>query len=267
MTPGKLILLFGSSDADALAWRARVNAAGGSVSQATYRAVVKFSRSCKAAGIWDKLNRVNLFCGDQLTAALVPLKVGNGSATDTNVNFVSGDYTEATGITGNGSSKYLTTAVAQNVFTANDRHLAVYERVRSGTTADTSIGSDNGVGVNPWILRTGGSAVTTEEYFCSSSTGNASVTGQSGGAFYVGTNPNVGTLYRNGSSVGTYSGLTATPGAATMFVFANNRSGPVEYSSATLAGYSIGSGLTASEVSAYNAIMEQFQDALNRGVQ
>jgi len=63
--------------------------------------------------------------------------------------------------------------------------------------------------------------------------------------------------------------VAATPGTVSQAVFAMKRQDGTlsTYSSATLAGYSIGTGLTASEISAYNTIMETFQDALNRGVQ
>lgn len=261
MTPGKLILLFGNSDADALAWRARVNAAGGSVSQATYRAVVKFSRSCKAAGIWGKLNRVNLFCGDQLAAALVPLKVGAGSATDTNTNFVAGDYSETTGLVGDGTSKWLATGVAENVL-GLDVSLGAYIRTVPSQALAVPIGSN-------------ATALTrTTTPYIGARLGNASIETVISGAvvpgFYVGSRLSSTDLaiYKNGAFGTSKSDFTANgTGSGIINVFCRGSGLNDRFESGTLAGYSIGTGLTASEISAYNAIMETFQDALNRGVQ
>src|SRR6478736_153668 len=123
-------------DGDAVAWAIAVLAAGGTYSVSTLAAVSNFCVSAKAASLWTKLNRVNLFCGDQLAAALVPLKVGGGSATDTNVNFVGGDYTEATGLTGNGTTKYLRTGHVLTSLPAQSTSLGVYCRTQVfGATA------------------------------------------------------------------------------------------------------------------------------------
>lgn len=260
MTPGKLILLFGNSDADALAWRARVNAAGGSVSQATYSAVVKFSRSCKAAGIWDKLNRVNLFCGDQLTAALVPLKVGAGNATDTNVNFVSGDYTESAGLTGNGSSKYLATGVSDAVFGLT-AHVAAYLRVVPSQVLAGIIGSNATL-----LQRTTDPRTATR---IGSASQEASINGAATPAFLVGsrTSSTAIALYRNGTVLATNSNAVTDGTGGAINVFARGSGFNDRFENGTLGAYSVGPSLSNPEVAAYNTIMEAFQDALNRGVQ
>ncbi|NBW85456.1 MAG: hypothetical protein EBR23_01145 [Planctomycetia bacterium] len=101
--------------ADADDWVSRVSTAGGSVSTATRAAVTRFCVAITAAGLRSKIWRANAFCGSSLTAALVPIYRGPsrtgtqyGNTTDTNNNFVSGSYTEATGLTGNGTTRYLT---------------------------------------------------------------------------------------------------------------------------------------------------------------
>jgi hypothetical protein len=101
--------------ADADDWVSRVSTAGGSVSTATRAAVTRFCVAIQAAGLRSKLWRANAFCGSSLTAALVPIYRGPsrtgtqyGNTTDTNNNFVSGSYAEATGLTGNGTTRYLT---------------------------------------------------------------------------------------------------------------------------------------------------------------
>jgi hypothetical protein len=76
-------LLVSSSKASIIAgeWASRVVANGGTVSSSTLAAVKNFIQDCIAAGVWEKLVRINLFCGDWL-AALVPLKTGGGFDTD-----------------------------------------------------------------------------------------------------------------------------------------------------------------------------------------
>lgn len=271
MTPATQILLFGSKiDADALTWRSNVVANGGSVSPATLRAVSNFAKQCKLAGIWSKINRLNLFCGDQLAACLVPLKVGAGSATDANTNFVSGDYTQATGLTGNGSTKYLDTGLPQNTLPAASRHLMTYERVRSGNAFAGSIGAESSGSIQRWGILNNGAA-TTVAYSMSSTTTGPTATSVSDVGTFIGTSSSgtAGVLYINGVSRATSSGLTAaTPSALTIFVFALNQNGsPFIRSAVNLCAYSIGEHLTSGDVTAYNSILETFQDSLGRGVQ
>jgi hypothetical protein len=132
---------------EAAAWRSAVVANGGSVSASTMRAVSKFCADIDAAGIRDKLYRVNLFAGTGLNACLVPLYRGPsrtgtqyGNTTDTNQGpFVSGDYAEtgaSGGLKGNGSSKYLDTGLPGNTFSAGDRHHSAYWNANSTLTGN-----------------------------------------------------------------------------------------------------------------------------------
>jgi hypothetical protein len=125
----------GGPHVEAMDWASRVVTNGGSVSASTLRAVSAFCVAVDAAGIRDRFLRLNLFCGTGLSAALVPLyrsaSFGGttyGNTTDTNNNFVSGDYNDTgavSGLTGNGTSKYLNTGVNANAVSATDCHLGV----------------------------------------------------------------------------------------------------------------------------------------------
>jgi hypothetical protein len=116
------------SNADAQDWINRVYANGGTVSASTAAAVNQFCNDIdygvSGASIRDRFYRLNLFCGGTsgtavgLNSALVPLYRGPslggtqyGNTTDINSGglFVSADYSESAGITGNGStgSKFL----------------------------------------------------------------------------------------------------------------------------------------------------------------
>lgn len=262
------------TDVDALDWAARVVANGGTVSAATLQAQSNLVRGLKADGIWPKINRLNTFCGDQLAAAMVPLKVGGGSATETNVNFVGGDYTEATGLTGNGTTKYINTGLNPSVsITSNDSHIAVYNRASAeaagGATMGCAtggfaasftlyapLGSDGLLYSNQYNVGTGrvvsGAVIGTPYGFCVGSR----------------TAANSHTIYRNGSSVNTNATSGgALPVNANFLVFAlHDGASAVAFSTAVVAAYSVGSGLTGADVTAYNTHLEAFQDALGRGV-
>jgi hypothetical protein len=118
---------------EANAWRTAVVANGGSVSASTMKAVSKFCGDIDKAGLRDRFYRLNLFCGSNLNAVLVPLYRGPsrtgsqfGNTTDTNNGpFVSGDYSESSGLKGNGSSKYLETGVAMTFLGTNQLHMFV----------------------------------------------------------------------------------------------------------------------------------------------
>jgi hypothetical protein len=255
-------------DADVSAWLTAVAANGGTVSAGTRAAVAQFVASAKASGYWAKLLRINLFCGNELAAALVPLKVGGGNATDTNVNFVGGDYTEATGLTGNASTKYLRTGIMPStMLTANSTHIGIYNR--SGGTSGAVVGSQDGSGntTRVWAPLQASTTGFSDQY-------NA-VAGRVSGAlgtpfgFVIGSRTAAAThtLYRNGSSVATNATSGGVMTAVELYVFANNGNGTANnFTDGACAAYSIGSGLTAGEVTAYNTHMQTFQTALSRNV-
>ena len=153
---------------EAAAWRAAVIANGGSVSRSTVNAVSKFCNAIVAAGIRSKFLRLNLVCGNNLAAARTPLYRGAsstgtqyGSSADTNIGpFTSADYSEATGLQGDSSSKALDCTITIETFKTfgadfDNVHLSVYNRSLSGLPGPSfgayDYNSDyfgNGVGIN-----------------------------------------------------------------------------------------------------------------------
>jgi len=133
MSPRLLRPIASGVHPEAAAWRSAVVANGGSVSASTLKAVGKFCADIDKAGLRDRFYRLNLFCGSNLNAVLVPLYRGPsrtgtqyGNTTDTNNGpFVSGDYSESSGLKGNASSKYLETGVAMTFLGTNELHMFV----------------------------------------------------------------------------------------------------------------------------------------------
>jgi hypothetical protein len=276
---------------EAAAWAARVVANGGTVGT-SLAAVSKFCAAIASAGIRDRFFRLNLFCGSNLNAALVPLYRGPslggtqfGGATDTNNGPFVGvgtDYAEtgATGgLTGNGSSKYLDTGLATGTIGLSSGHLSVYHSQASGlnqtrswmsardtSTASTAYLSNGFFGTSAVFAAYSG--VATANY----NTGG-SQTGAAGGHRLVSrTSVTALNNYYNavseGSSVaditGSISGVSST---RPLFVFASNNQGSVEqYINGRIMAYSAGLGLSQSQAEAYYTAMLAFQTALGRNV-
>lgn len=157
------------SNIDAQGWINRVYNAGGTVSYGTAAAVNTFCNAIDAAGIRDRFYRLNLLCGSDLTACLVPLYRGPslsgtqyGNATDTNVNFLAADYVETgstRGLKGNGTTKRLNTGLAPSTIGISTTHISIYASYQNPTHAfrfllGTSAASNTrqvtlGQGVNP----------------------------------------------------------------------------------------------------------------------
>ena len=153
---------------EATAWRSAVIANSGTVSATTMRAVSNFCTAINAAGIRSKFLRLNLVCGNNLAAARVPLYRGAsatgtqyGSAADTNIGpLTANDYSEATGLQGNGSSKALDCTIKLGTFKTfgtdyDNVHLSVYNRSLAGVFGPSfgafdfnGINFFNGVGIN-----------------------------------------------------------------------------------------------------------------------
>jgi hypothetical protein len=259
-----------SYDSDALAWASAVTVAGGTYSTPTLAAVSAFCVSAKASGYWTKINRINLFCGDQLAACLVPLKVGGGSATETNTNFVAGDYSEATGLTGNGVNKYLRTGLTPNgTLTLNNTHLAVYNRAPNATGGQIAIGADDGTSFFQTYAPLSTGSFFSDQYNSSGAAGRVSGAVVAPYRLLVAsrTASNSHVIYKDGSSVATSTSSGGGLPNVQFYVFAANSTGVAnQFTAMPFGAYSIGSGLSAADVTAYSAHMQTFQTALSRQV-
>jgi hypothetical protein len=113
-----------ATDPDARTYISAVQIAdASSLEPAVQRAIDDFVKGCKADGIWTAIKASCILMGARtLSGALVPLV---GSA-PTNVNFVSGDYNRKTGITGDGSTKYLDTNRNNDADPQNNKHISVF---------------------------------------------------------------------------------------------------------------------------------------------
>lgn len=262
-------------DSDALAWAAKVTADGGTYSAADLNAMSTAIASLRAEGLWSKMTLFGPLYGGDLTAALVQYRSGSW-VTATNVNFVAGDYTRATGLTGNGSTKYLRTGlVASTGLTTNSTHLALYNRSSSTGAAgrQLQIGSQVAGGLGDRInlyAPFNDSTAYSDQYNLSTPGGrvDGAITAPFGFVIGTRTAANVHTIYRNGAQVATNATTGGALPAFELYVFAiNNGGAPTEHGEHVCGMYSAGSGLSNAEQSAYNTIVEALMDAAGRGVQ
>jgi hypothetical protein len=264
---------------DAMDWRSRVITNGGTVDGETMSAVSQFCRRIDAGGLRGKFYRLNLFCGNGLEAALVPLYLAEsrtasarGNTTDTNNGpFVSGDYNNtgaSSGLIGNGTSKFLNTGILGDSLAANNIHYGVGLRAThpGATSFRTLIGVFNGTAA---VLALDARRSDTNRCALFGGTGTSAAGDQVQSSSLA-----VGdliaawpTLYRDGAASGTDATTSINyPSGHSIYIFALNNTGTstINYTNARMNWYSIGLTMTAAQVlSFYNAVAA-FNTALSR---
>lgn len=266
-------------DAEVENWAdVRVPAAGGTVSASTRQAACDFMAAITAAGLRSKILRLNLFAGDQLAAAVVPLIIDAGGATDVPSpgSAAFGPdwfYAENAGIGRAGAVIVvgLSTGMdlSTDLVTINDHHLCCYKR---GTTLEPTCPIGVIIGANAvhshWPFSDGNS------YWDAGNQGTARVSAADAvrQGLYLGVRTSASNivLYRGGAVLAT-TGAGSGGGLPTSspFVLCTNLNGnSQEHLSNTirLAGYSVGFGMNAVEQLDYYNAWQAFQTALGRQV-
>jgi hypothetical protein len=268
-------------NADAADWIRRVQANDGAVSTATANAVTDFCNAIDAAGIRDRFYRLGIIAGSNINAALVPLYRGPslggtqyGNATDTNDNFVSVDYSESSGLIGNGTDKRLATGLLRSSISSDASiHAGVFVHTRVTDTFRTYIGytTDGGPYGTQQIQSRSPATQVIAIGNDAGSVGNTTNVAHADGDLIIGCISGVGAglirLYKNGSPVSTGSGLDTSSSTIQYGVFAayrNDTAQFVNHANARIGGYTIGLNLTDSESAAYAAIWDTFLTALGR---
>lgn len=283
MLAGKIGYFRATAHPEALGWRTRVIANGGTVSATTFAAVDTFCRAIDAAGIRDRFYRLNLFCGTGLAAALVPLYRGQslggtqlGNATDTNVNFAAGNYVEtgATGgLTGNAASTYLNTGLNASTLPISTAGIHVAAHLLSTTVTSGSVRSPVGVVANKVYIvavdfRNTPATIAATDFGVYASSANPSFPGlhlasligtNAAGNFRVGANSFTALDTRTSDNITTSENI---------FVMARNSGSgnPAQYWGGRVGGYSIGANLTTAQSASLRTAMDAFQTALSRNV-
>jgi len=280
--PAVVTMPLGFVHPEAQDWAIRATANGGVVSSTVLTAVSDFCRAIDAAGIRDRFLRLNLFCGGNLSGALVPLyrsasTAANpiGSATDVNANFVSGDYAETgvnAGIKGNGGGKYLQTGlVASANLVATNVHLAVFLASPQTTSFNYPeiIGCKSLTPATSCEMLTATTSSSTPAYFGSGASSVSSSTFNPSG-FLVGScvNQQDARFFINGKqdspTFASTVNVMALP-ALQFYIFALNQANASQIGhNGRASAYSIGYGMTPLQVLEYHTALAAFRLALGR---
>jgi hypothetical protein len=264
---------------EVIGWFSRVRANGGNASAATLEALSEFCRGVDSLGLRSLFYRLNLFCGSNLSACLVPLYRGPtlqgplfGHPVDANYNFASSDYTE-TGASGgltSSNTKYLITGLAPADFAQATSGLHMgFSSSRQGQQFGDYIGTDYGnagavAGVSCYIrqntglqvqsgtsISSAGTSPFVPRRFIASTTTTAQnrmiVAGASGGSF--------------GSIVQPPAGVMAVFGKAAS---ATTVGSPNYMPLGVFQMYSIGAHITAEQSLAIDTLLRSFNAALRR---
>jgi len=228
-----------SFDPDASAYVAAVEFSDAqSLEPAVRTAINSFVVGCKADGIWSAIACSCILAGARtLDGALVPLK----GLPPTNIGpFVSGDYNRKTGLTGNGSTKYLDTNRNNNADPQNNQHISVFV-TSAGTPARTLMGRGTiSSGATQLILSgTGGGEILTRSQSSISFVSIGSATGFQG----VSRSESGSYTVRTGSSNFTNTTPSETPFDGNVFVFARGTDTPQSFYDGGIAWYSSGIAL------------------------
>ena len=270
---------------EANAWATRVIANGGTFSSSTLSAVSTFCASIdRESGLRAAIRRLNLFCGNSdasLNAVRTPLYRGAslagtqlGNTTDTNFNFVAGDYAETGsggGLKGDGSTKYLATGFNYNLLTGTSAHMSI-----SGTSLETDVNDrmamgtfvNLGSGLFVLDITTGntlrglrsGAAAAHTIFAHSNATAESHMV-------VTRTANDQAAVYRGGVSASSSAGnstASSTNSLIPVFAAANNTGGISQHTAARLRMYSIGTGLTAAQALAFSNAVVAFNAALGR---
>lgn len=266
-----------SSDTDVTAWVARVTAAGGTVSTPVQNAAINLVTAWKSAGVWSLIRRMNLMVGDFL-AMPIPLVNTAGSAADALVNLVTGDYSEALGWAGDGTTKYINTGYTQ---IAGDPTGGFGGILRTAPTADANVralmgasGASSGfrLAMNAASNLSASAGAVYSKFTGSNGTAGISVAGAAGAGIFHSMRRSVTdhAVYKNGAPIGTQvlSLSHLTPGQA-YYVGASNEQGTPGYfmeSGVRMAGHWVTAAMTDAQVAAFTSPLQTFNTAIGRAL-
>jgi hypothetical protein len=259
-----------ASNADAQSWINRVYANGGEVSTSTATAVNTFCNSIDAAGLRDRFYRLNLFCGSNLAACLVPLYRGQslggtqlGNSTDTNTNFTSTDYSETTGLLNATGTKFLSTGVTSSQLPASSGHVSWSYTNNSFAATGFAWGMIHNTGA----YRTYCFISNASSQSFGVASGNFSEVSSFASAYgrWLASRTSLSMLsaYRNGSGIANDTRtVTATTGGTDQFLVFRSAGG--SGSRFGMNYYGFGESMTAAQAASFDSAVSAFLTALGR---
>lgn len=276
-SPSIIPSIYGSSSEwhpDVASWMQRAKNNNGIFSYKTLLALQNFCNSIDSAGLRSRMLRVNLICGDNLNAALVPLYLSEstssttlGNATDTNLNFVSGDYAESAGLQGNASNKALDTGLNPSAAGITlTGHMSVYHAAFTLAANRAFMGVVSPSFGQIYLIATNESnSGLYETYYGGATVISASSRSDATHILLQRTATTSATLYANGGAiVSSSSSVTGGDPSRSIYIFARNQGAIANPTNMRCRGYSIGRTMTATQISTFYSIMTNFATDLGR---
>ena len=256
----------GFGDPDALAFFARVTAAGGTLSATEKSAINTLVVSLKANSLWTPMKAIYPMVGGGTgtTAAREAACAQNLKSASFPGVFSSGWTFASTGVTGNGTSTYMNTSLVPNGnLNLNSTHFSYYSRTNNTYNA-AEIGYEVG-GVNQAqiLINFGGT-----NFDCVyNSPGVGTPRSWTTSAFFVVSRPSAILVksYRNASIIATTSIAPSSLGTNSIYVGARNSTGLIP-TNRECAFSSIGDGLDDTQESNLYTAVQAFQTTLSRQV-
>jgi hypothetical protein len=263
-----------SFDADAVAFFNRVTTAGGTLSSTEKSAVNQLVLDLKANSLWTRMKAIYPMVGASAAACAQNLKSSSFTGT-----FTSGWTFASTGVTPNGTSAYMDTALNSSTqLTTNNTHLSYYSRTNqypySGANVQVTLGatiSPAYLPLNSLELNGGtGSNNSFGVYMNDYNTGFVRAANTDTRGFLLGNRSasNVLKLSFNGNIIASNTSTTAQAlPNSTYYISALNLSNTaVLFCNAQTSFASIGDGLTDTQASNFYTAVQAFQTTLSRQV-
>ena len=254
-----------SYDVDALAFFARVTAAGGTLTTTEKNATNQLVLDMKSAGIWSPMKAIYPMVGASAAACAQNLKGSSFTG-----SFSSGWTFASTGVTPNGTSAFMNTFLVPNSqLTDNNLHISFYSRTQNTSTSGINMGARlNGLYEMFLVLY---SAAGTNKVFNNGTalTHAATSTNTNTLGLQIGSQTSTTSrkLYFAGTllNTNTTSYYAITAGVA-IYIGAYSTGSAANFSPHQCALASIGDGLDDTQASNFYTAVQAFQTTLSRQV-
>lgn len=275
-----------SPHAEALDWATRATANGGQVSSTTLKAVSRFCKDIELFGLRDRFYRLNLLCGENLAAALVPVYVGQsfggasyGYSIDqtglvgwgvTTTPYTDANYTQRKGLQqpyigsiNNSAARQLFTNVSPSSLPSFDKHYSQsFMRGPGSAIEQFSLTSNVNDITDRHFMDNASSAFVLRAFL--GGTGQVSVSTIApktpNNIIASRTSSSLMTAFLNGTSAGTTA--TVAPSSTNSGTFWTCGS----FNGSSYWSYSIGLGMTSQQASDFNTALARFWQFIGRGV-
>ena len=266
---------FDSYNWEAQAWRRQVRTNSSDINSTSYVSATVFMQHLKQWGLRPKVVSCGLYLGTNFQAVRMAIihDLPNMNGQLTTNAFLASDYTENTGVTGNGTTKFIQLATAAGGTVTMSQigqqaHIGVYCRTATNLSQHCIGATDSGSDSSAYVLISHG-AGTTYGQVNDTVALQWSVSDSNGTGLYIATRTatNFAAVYKNGAQLSTQTGnLSGSHNAPeTIYVHCLNADGSATaFTVRTLSFWTVGYALTATDNLNYYKAVQRVQLNANR---